>query len=64
MVARDCFARSELLRQLVVQGSRGVCRWCGTPAARFRYGVESDGGSFYPIAGEFCSKGCMESFNG
>jgi hypothetical protein len=62
-VARDAFARTELLRQLVVKPERKPCKWCGTPAARFRFAVETDGGKFFPIAGEFCSKGCAEDFN-
>lgn len=71
-VRRDPFARQELKRQCVTnhQGpesiSRVLCSWCGqSPKRLYRYGVESDGGTFYGWQkGHFCNIGCRDSYHG
>jgi len=65
-IARDPFARMDVVRETVAQHERGECSWCGQPA-RFRYGTANDGSRFvrsYVVGKLFCSVGCARSYGG
>lgn len=61
-VSRDPFARQELHKESV----KGTCTNCGS-ANRYgkvwKFREETDGGRSSEINGEFCSKGCLESYH-
>ena len=62
---RDPFARTTLVRDYEKETSE-VCSWCGGKSNHgglFKYGIESDGGTYTEIAGLFCGKTCMEAYN-
>lgn len=65
-ISRDPFARQELQRHTVRTFNFPKCSWCGNTNRQghlYQYIVESDGGRRFPIAGEFCSVGCMRSYH-
>jgi hypothetical protein len=69
-VARDPFARVELVRRALTAEDTGgqQCCWCGGKRPRgglFEYGVERDArpGRVAEIPGLFCSVGCMRSYS-
>ena len=59
-VARDPFARTELIRRSQGQGE---CTWCGSRRRVFTYEVESDGGRRFGESKSFCNLGCYHSFH-
>ncbi len=66
-IARDCFARSETVREAVE--TAGGCDWCGNarPSGKlFRYGTEADGLRVrtHWHSGLFCAKGCHDAYHG
>jgi hypothetical protein len=65
-IARDPFARSTLMRELVPKVERNPCVWCGQPA-KFIYRWESDSVHvrFYTgYSKQFCSRGCFDIYYG
>lgn len=64
LMKRNSFARSELHRDEVKEGS---CRYCGNKNRRgnvYKYRTEHDGGRVDHHPGYFCSSSCFEAYNG
>ena len=80
VLSHDPFARFELRRETVFLAmphakswNTRTCAWCGsyksTKSGRpflYCYSTQSDGfgARTNTLSGEFCSKGCMQSFHG
>jgi hypothetical protein len=72
LMTRDPFAREEVHRTRQYYPGYLVpdCSWCGghknTPSGRpfiYRYWYETDGGSHWEIAGNFCSQDCFKTYH-
>ena len=70
-LSHDPFARTTLMRQLVMPLSFGDCDWCGQHRHRngeplsglFQYGTRrDDNGRVNWHDGLFCGKSCFESY--
>ncbi len=58
------YGRFSVVRDLVPEGERPDCFWCGSAPGRFRYGIEADAGcrtAFWH--GAFCSVSCFRSYH-
>lgn len=66
-VSRDCFARTELHRELATTtAAPHECDWCGGTGSNgrlYRFRTESDGGSKHHHKGRFCSKSCHNDYH-
>lgn len=64
-IARDPFARVDIVREAVPATDRRPCGWCGNGPGRFRYGFQPDS-----ISGRinwcgphtFCCVSCWRAF--
>lgn len=68
-ISRDPFAREEIHRSRVF--TNHTCDWCGNfknakDGSRFlyEYRTEMDGGRKFEHEGQFCSKGCHDTYHG
>jgi hypothetical protein len=71
-IARDPFARGELVRRTLPRADRGPCRECGQPG-RFQYDWSDDARdrafqrrpfARFEYSDCFCSVGCFRSYAG
>ena len=62
-ISRDPFARSTLVRRVV--HTKKTCDWCGQNdrGRLFVYADKPDSGRVREHRGEFCCKGCHDSYN-
>jgi hypothetical protein len=65
-IARDPFARHDVIRRQEQPGQLQRCAWCGNRNHNdklYRYGVWEDGGRVRFQRELFCSVGCMRSYH-
>lgn len=62
-VARDPFARTELIRRSYSGNSRHECAWCGNKhKVMYTYKVESDGGTRCGESKQVCNLSCYKAY--